>query len=116
VKIALLTLVLAATVACQSTQTVSGERMETAGDDVWAEEVDIRLDERFIADSRQLEIQPRQIGVNQATFFVRVGGITQDVELHTSGPLSARSITPYRFELLSTSMEPSARLRISRLR
>jgi hypothetical protein len=102
--------------ACQTISTVSGNRMEPAADAAWTEQVDLRLDERFIADSRELEIQPIQIGVDQASFLVRVGGITQTIELQSSGPLSTRTVAPYRFELVSTSLEPSATVQISRLR
>jgi hypothetical protein len=102
--------------ACQTSRTVSGNRMEAAADAAWTERVDLRLDERFIADSRELEIQPVQIGVDSASLVVRVGGITQTIELQSSGPLSSQTVAPYRIELLSTSLEPSVTLQVSRLR
>ena len=89
--------------------------MEAADGAVSTERVDLRLDERFVSPSEGLEVQPISIGVSRATIAVRVGGISRTLELGT-GPLGSQSVAPYRFELVSTSLEPSVTLLISRMR
>lgn len=88
---------------------------ETARAPVWTERVELRLDEMFSADSRAIEIRPVRIGINSAALYVRVGGIVQDVEVRT-GLAGGRTISPYRIELLSTTIRPSVNLQIMRLR
>lgn len=111
-RVAAVVLLLAA-LAC--TTTSSSRAPATAA--VWSEEVDLRLDERFVDPGGGLAVQPLAIELSRAVLAVRVGGISETIELHTgSGPLSSRTILPYRIELQSTTIEPSVRLRLSRLR
>lgn len=93
-------------VACRTT----GEGTETPGE---TDRVELRLDERYVDPSGGLEVQPISIGVNRATLAVRVDGLERTVEL-VSGPLGTETIAPYTFELVSTSLEPSATILITR--
>ena len=77
--------------------------------------VEIRGNERYIDPTGGLEIQPILIEVNRATFAVRVEGIVRELEL-TTGPFGSETIPPYTFELVSTTMQPSATLLITRAR
>lgn len=99
--------------ACATGGTRAGE--EPPPDAVWTETVDIRLDEVFITPDRALEIQPIRIGIDTATFAVRYDGLERTVELRSPGPFSSETLPPYRVQLLSTSAEPSATIRVSRL-
>lgn len=101
--------------ACQTTAP-AGERGADPENIEWSETIDIRLDERAVFDSRALEIQPIRIGIDQASLFVRVDGLERTVDLRTTGPLGSETIPPYRIELLSTSPEPTATVRVSRSR
>ena len=75
--------------------------------------VELRLDERYVDPSGGVEVQPVSIGVNRATLAVRVDGLTRTVEL-VAGPLGTETIAPYTFELVSTSLEPSVTILITR--
>lgn len=108
---------LALALACGTMREVGGERIETDADAVWTERVDLRLDERFLTVDRDIEVQPISIGVQEATLFVRISSLERNVTLRTSGgELSVEEFPPYRIRLISTSIEPSATVEISRLR
>jgi hypothetical protein len=93
-------------VACRTT----GEGTQTPGE---TDRVKLRLDERYVDPSGGLEVQPVSIGVNRATLVARVDGLTRTVEL-VAGPLGRETIAPYTFELVSTSLEPSVTIAITR--
>ena len=97
--------------ACQT----AGAGQRTEGAELWTEEVELRLDEMFVADGREIEVLPVRVEINRAVLQVRSGGITQRIEL-ISGPLSSRRLGNYRIELISTTIQPSVNLRISRIR
>jgi hypothetical protein len=93
-------------IACQTTQ----QGTESPGE---TERVELRLDERYVDPSGGLEVQPVSIGVSRATLAVRVDGLTRTIEL-VAGPLGRETIAPYTFELVSTSLEPSVTILITR--
>lgn len=83
---------------------------------LWVESFDLRTDEAVWADSRALEIQPVEIGVQSATLLTRMGGITRTIELDTTGPLRTENLGPYAIRLIQTSAEPSATIEVAKLR
>lgn len=100
--------------ACATGGTRAGE--EAPANAIWTETVEIRLDEVFITRDRALEVVPIDIGVDSATFEVTSESLTRDVRLQSTGPLSSETVPPYHLRLVSTSAEPSATLRVSKLR
>lgn len=100
--------------ACATGATRAGE--ETPANAIWTETVEIRLDEVFLTPDRALEVSPIEIGVDSASFEVRADGLTRDIELQATGPLSSETVPPYHIRLVSTSAEPSATIRVSKLR
>jgi hypothetical protein len=79
------------------------------------ERVELRLDERYVDPAGGLEVQPLRVGVNRVTLGVRVDGLARTIDLNV-GPLGRETLSPYTFELVSTSLEPSVTLLISRTR
>lgn len=100
--------------ACATGGARQGER--TPANAIWTETVEIRLDEVFITPDRALEVSPIEIGIDSATFDVRSEGLTRDIRLQATGPLSSETVPPYHIRLVSTSAEPSATIRVSKLR
>ncbi len=79
------------------------------------ERVELRMSERYIDPTGGLEIQPIFIEVDRATLAVRVEGLVRTVEL-TTGPMGSETVPPYSFELVSTTMAPSATVLVTRIR
>jgi hypothetical protein len=90
----------------------AGERTTRAAE---VERVELRLDERYVDPAGGLEVRPLTIGVNRVRLAVRVDGIARTIDLNV-GPLGRETFSPYTFELVSTSLEPSVTLLISRTR
>ena len=103
-----------AVAACATGGTRAGE--QAPANAIWTETAEIRADEVFITRDRALEIVPLQIAVDSATFEVTSEALTRDVRLQSTGPLSSETIPPYHLQLISTSAEPSATIRVSKIR
>jgi len=93
----------------------AGEETETRARPSEVERVELRLDERYVDPAGGLEVRPLTIGVNRVTLAVRVDGLARTISLNI-GPLGRETFSPYTFELVSTSLEPSVTLLISRTR
>ena len=105
---------LAALFAAACMTTVGGTERDTMPPDT-SERVEIRLGERYVDPGGGLEIQPTLIEVNRAVFVVRVNGIAREIAL-TTGSLGSETVPPYTFQLVSTSITPSATVLIERRR